>query len=188
MQKYNESVTSSAKSGKILANNTSLAIEDINSTVQEIYKSIDIIDEIVLQTNILSLNASVEAVSAGEAGKGFSVVANEVRNLAASSLEASKTIRSIVKNAQEKANNGKEIVTNMIEGYEKLQNNITNSVDLINKSIELSNEQKNYITELNDFAVVIKKHANESINAIKNSTLIAKETHQMANELLKEEV
>ena len=187
MQKYTDNVTISAQSGKELANNTSKAIDDIDKTVQEIYKSIDIIDEIVLQTNILSLNASVEAATAGEAGKGFAVVANEVRKLAASSLAASQSIRKIVTDAQEKAGFGKEIVSNMIEGYEKLQNDIHNSIELINDSVKLANSQKESINELNSFTMTIKTHAIESINAIKNSTKIAKETNDMAKELVKEE-
>ncbi|WP_226809462.1 methyl-accepting chemotaxis protein, partial [Aliarcobacter butzleri] len=75
---------------------------------------------IAFQTNILSLNAAVEAATAGEAGKGFAVVAQEVRNLASRSAEAAREIKNIVENANHKANEGKLISSEMIKGYEEL--------------------------------------------------------------------
>ncbi|MFX4232112.1 methyl-accepting chemotaxis protein, partial [Aliarcobacter butzleri] len=91
-----------------------------NNQVNLINEAIGVIDNIAFQTNILSLNAAVEAATAGEAGKGFAVVAGEVRNLASRSAEAAREIKTIVENATSKANQGKSIATNMIEGYKEL--------------------------------------------------------------------
>ncbi len=66
----------------------SVAIADIRRASQEIQSMAKLIDDIAFQTNILSLNAAVEAARAGAAGKGFAVVADEVRNLATKSAEA----------------------------------------------------------------------------------------------------
>ncbi|WP_226809460.1 methyl-accepting chemotaxis protein, partial [Aliarcobacter butzleri] len=77
--------------------------------VNAINEAIGVIDNIAFQTNILSLNAAVEAATAGEAGKGFAVVAQEVRNLASRSAEAAHEIKAIVENATIKANEGKNI-------------------------------------------------------------------------------
>ncbi|RXJ93678.1 chemotaxis protein, partial [Arcobacter sp. CECT 8989] len=110
--------------------------------------AISVIDQIAFQTNILSLNAAVEAATAGEAGKGFAVVAGEVRNLASRSAEAAKEIKSLVENATQKSGDGKQIAGNMIEGYTHLNENIQNTHGLIKNVAESSKEQKTGIEQI----------------------------------------
>ena len=74
----------------------------------DIAGAITVIDQIAFQTNILSLNAAVEAATAGEAGKGFAVVAQEVRNLASRSADAAKEIKDMVVAIQEETARMKE--------------------------------------------------------------------------------
>jgi methyl-accepting chemotaxis protein len=149
MANYANDVTKSAKNGENLANQTTMSMDEINGQVNAINEAIAVIDQIAFQTNILSLNAAVEAATAGEAGKGFAVVAQEVRNLASRSAEAAKEIKDLVETATNKANQGKSIASNMIEGYKELNENIHQTKNLI-EDIEMSSkEQLNGIEQIN---------------------------------------
>ena len=107
MSTYAQELSRSSNEGKELAHRTSTAMNEINEQVTEINDAISVIDQIAFQTNILSLNAAVEAATAGEAGKGFAVVAQEVRHLASRSAEAANQIKNLVEKAPIKANEGK---------------------------------------------------------------------------------
>ena len=150
MANLSNNVTISASAGEKLANKTTVAMDEINTQVNLITEAISVIDQIAFQTNILSLNAAVEAATAGEAGKGFAVVAQEVRNLASRSAEAAKEIKHIVENAKNKADEGKEIASHMISGYKELNENIQQTINLI-ADIEMSSkEQLTGIEQIND--------------------------------------
>ncbi|MFA7083752.1 MAG: methyl-accepting chemotaxis protein [Arcobacteraceae bacterium] len=143
-------VTLSAQTGEKLAHQTTGAMEEINTQVNSINDAISVIDQIAFQTNILSLNAAVEAATAGEAGKGFAVVAGEVRNLASRSAQAAQEIKKLVEHAKEKANQGKNIASEMIQGYTKLNGNITQTIQLISDVRNGSKEQLVGIEQIND--------------------------------------
>ena len=149
MARYSSEVTTSSNQGEKLANETTIAMDEINNQVNLITEAISVIDQIAFQTNILSLNAAVEAATAGEAGRGFAVVAQEVRNLASRSAEAAREIKIIVENATKKANDGKEIANHMINGYKQLNENIQQTINLI-QDIEMSSkEQLSGIEQIN---------------------------------------
>ena len=174
MSKYSNDITKASNEGEELANKTTIAMEEINAQVNLVNEAISVIDQIAFQTNILSLNAAVEAATAGEAGKGFAVVAGEVRNLASRSSEAAKEIKNIVERATSKANEGKQIANSMIRGYEILNNNISQTLTLISDIEMASKEQLVGIEQINDAVNQLDKQTQQNAN-------IANLTHDIAN-------
>ncbi|WP_418185060.1 methyl-accepting chemotaxis protein [Aliarcobacter vitoriensis] len=124
--------------------------EVVNSLVsksKDIAQVINIIQEIAFQTNILSLNAAVEAATAGEAGKGFAVVAQEVRNLASRSADAAKQIKDVVTTIQ--------IETEKIKG----------SSDVVTSVV---NETKNRINSLSKLMYTFQKNSNRGVYEVES--------------------
>ncbi len=173
MADNSNAVIKSASRGEKLASQTTVAMDEINVQVNSINEAISVIDQIAFQTNILSLNAAVEAATAGEAGKGFAVVAQEVRNLASRSAEAAKEIKNIVENARSKADEGKKIAGNMIEGYKELNQNIEETTNLIADIKMSSTHQLKGIEQINTAVTQLDQQTQQ--NAV-----IASETKNIA--------
>jgi methyl-accepting chemotaxis protein len=185
MSIYANDLTSSALTGENLANQTTISMDEINQQVNAINDAITVIDQIAFQTNILSLNAAVEAATAGEAGKGFAVVAQEVRNLAARSAEAAKEIKTLVENATSKANNGKNIAAEMIKGYSHLSGNISKTLDLIKDVESSSKEQLEGIEQINGAVTQLDQQTQQNANVASQTKEIAQSTQFIANTVVK---
>jgi len=177
-------VTASANEGEKLATKTNKAMDEINSEIGDINEAISIIDQIAFQTNILSLNAAVEAATAGEAGKGFSVVAQEVRNLASRSAEAASEIKTLVERANSKANEGKTIANSMIDGYIGLNESISKSDDLIKHVSTASKEQLLGIEQINDAINSLDQQTQENVKIASKSNDIAQQTATLADAIV----
>jgi len=184
MSNYASNVTKSAESGQRLATQTTSAMDEINNEVTAINEAITVIDQIAFQTNILSLNAAVEAATAGEAGKGFAVVAQEVRNLAARSAEAANEIKALVENATTKANDGKKIADNMIHGYQGLNESISRTIELIKDVETASKEQQAGIVQINDAINSLDKQTQENANIAAQTHNVATQTDSIANSVV----
>ncbi|MFX4233683.1 methyl-accepting chemotaxis protein [Aliarcobacter butzleri] len=173
-----------SKEGLNLAQKTTTAMDEINEKVSAINESITIIDQIAFQTNILSLNAAVEAATAGEAGRGFAVVAAEVRNLANRSTQAAYEIKKLVESANIKANDGKTIANEMIEGYTVLNTNIDKTIELISSVADISKEQQVGIVQINSAINILEQQIKANAEVSSQANNIAIKTSNIANTIV----
>jgi len=138
--------------GSLTKNATSIknVVGDLNQKALNIANAVVTIEQISFQTNILSLNAAVEAATAGEAGKGFAVVAQEVRNLATRSAEAAKEINTVVKSIQDSVELTNTKFTVMTKAIDEISTNITNYSKDIHTVIINSKQTLNELSHITD--------------------------------------
>ncbi|RXK00353.1 chemotaxis protein [Arcobacter sp. CECT 8986] len=184
MSLYANELNESSKQGNDLATKTSASMDDIDNQVTAINEAITVIDQIAFQTNILSLNAAVEAATAGEAGKGFAVVAAEVRNLASRSADAAREIKDLVEHATVKANEGKAIADDMIKGYHSLNENINKTITLIEDVTVASKEQQVGIEQINDAINELDQQTQQNANVAMRTKDVSVQTAQISQRIV----
>ncbi|MBU0924175.1 nitrate- and nitrite sensing domain-containing protein [bacterium] len=184
MMKIADDLNEASNIGSKAAKETSLSMDEINDKVKAINDAITIIDQIAFQTNILSLNAAVEAATAGEAGRGFAVVAQEVRNLASRSANAARDIKKLVESASIKSNEGKIIADDMIKGYENLSDKIIQTKDIIENVTQFSKEQEQGIIQINDTISRLDTATQKNAFIASNIDILSNEVSKLSSKLL----
>jgi len=177
-------VKASSIKGEKLANDTFNSMDDINNSTQKVYDAIGVISQISFQTNILSLNAAVEAATAGEAGKGFAVVAQEVRNLASRSAEAAKEIGALMDQLKQKATNGKTVANHMRDDYQDLTENITQTVEIIGTIVQSSKEQSQGIIQVENALNSIDQSVQKNASICDDVRKVSEEVYNVAELIL----
>jgi methyl-accepting chemotaxis protein len=127
--------------GGDVTRNAVVAMGGIEESSKKITEIVGLIQEIAFQTNLLALNASVEAARAGEAGRGFAVVANEVRALAQRAASASKDIKDLITDSDNRVKDGARLVNEAGSALEEIVNSVKKVADFVSDIAAASQQQ-----------------------------------------------
>ncbi|MBN2890667.1 MAG: HAMP domain-containing protein [Bacteroidales bacterium] len=174
-QKAEKTGEISSKSAEEIEKNNQTFLEAINS-VFEISKKIAVISEIASKTDILSINAAIEAAHAGDTGRGFAVVAQEIRKLADNSRAAAKEIERISLTSQ---NISKEAGDKL----NKIIPEIIKSAQLVENIIVANREQSTSIESINNAILQLVEITNENSAASEEMSASAEELEAQAEQL-----
>ena len=176
-------IKSNAEKGSRQMGEMTAAVRDINTASQNIIKVIKTIEDIAFQTNILSLNAAVEAARAGQHGKGFAVVAEEVRNLASKSAEAAEDTSSMIRDSIEKAGLGSRIAGETAASLADIVAGINDSSKIVGEIARSSKEQSNGISQINQGIEQVAKVVQQNSATAQESAAASQEMSSQSHVL-----
>jgi methyl-accepting chemotaxis protein len=162
------------------------AMRDIASSGERVHGVIDSIEEIAFQTNLLALNAAIEAARAGEAGKGFAVVADEVRRLAARSAEAARQSVELISASQERNRRGVQVTQAVSANFKSIASAVHELGSLIEESQKRAEEQSHAAESIRATLRELGARGADSAERAQRQAAFAAELHDYAQQLARD--
>jgi len=172
-----------ATKGKAKMENMMSAMTEISDASQKIAGFINTIDAIAEQTNLLALNAAIEAARAGEQGRGFAVVADEVRSLAARSTEAAIETTKLIEGSVKKTQNGSRIAEETAGSLQSIFELINETAQLVEEIANSSNDQASGAKHINAGIRDIDQITRQNSVSAQDSAATSEQLSQMTKEL-----
>lgn len=182
----NDMMISSKKAvenGASVISETTKNIEEVYEASAKIKNITKTIEDIAFQTNILALNASVEAARAGDQGRGFAVVASEVRNLAQNSQASAKDITLLIENIYEKINKSAETARESQTIFNDIQEKIENTAKIMQEISTTAVEQQTGVDQVNIAVSKIDGITQQNAALVDETSSSAKELLEQAQNL-----
>ncbi len=161
----------------------SVAIGKIKDSSSQTVKILQTIEEIAFQTNLLALNAAVEAARAGEAGRGFAVVADEVRNLAQRSAGAAKNTAGLIEGAQRNADQGVAVSADVENALNAIQDAASKAAEIVADIARASREQADGISQVSKAIVAMDSQVQQNAASAEEGASAAEELSGQAEQL-----
>lgn len=170
-------------SGKIVGDAVS-AMHEIKTSNDQISQIVGAIDEITFQTNLLSLNASVEAARAGDAGKGFAVVATEVRELSHRTAKMAKEIKNLISASGQKVRLGVDLVGETGKTLDRIVSQIVSITDVIGQIASSAKEQSTGLEQINTAVNDMDAVTQQNAAMVQETTQASRSLASQAEELV----
>ena len=172
-----ETTVAAAADGESVGSSTKEAMTAVRSSTDQMVKATRVIQEIARQTNLLSLNAAIEAAKAGNLGKGFAVVAEEVRKLAERSSTSAREIEGLITSSLEAVDRGERNVEAVVRKLEEIEKQVASTATVVAQIAGASSEQARTAEEVSRLVDAV---AGSVVHSASASTQLAATSQQVA--------